>query len=414
MTCGKFIALLFVLISCDTKTYYKIENIGKIHLPSEVKQARLIGLGEATHGTLEFVVIKSSIIKDLIENHGFTILAIEAHDSDVKKINDWLNGEKGDIYKLIKELKYWTFDNSIFINLLIWIRDHNSKSDRPVSIYGIDMQFVQKSIHEPFDYIKSYLPKDSVEYHKLQELDTISLTRLASKFYNTTLEEYREIKESIGLAQAIIDDHIKKKIISDSLAFWLQFDLIKAKSAIEMYENDVYYTGTPNYLDVRDLSMAKNSVSLLNHFAGSKMIIWTHNYHIKKKENLMGGHLVAKLSDDYINFCLTSRKGHLTAYGQNDSIGVLSNFKFTSNSERILEHRIWRSGLPSQFLMSTAQLARHIDLKDSILMLDVGAVYDTEIKHNNYSSTIIDKEYDYIIYLDSTQAFTATKTIKAH
>jgi erythromycin esterase len=406
MTYRRAIFLLLTLSSCVTKDYYELENLERIPLPIEVKEARVIGLGEATHGTLEFGIIKSSIIKDLIKNYRFNLIAIEADQSDVKPINIWLNGGEGNIYELTKGLKYWTFNNSAFINLLIWIREYNSQNESPINIYGIDMQFVQESIHEPFEYLKSYLPKGSVEYHKLKELDTISLNRLGNEFYNTTIEEYQEIDKSINFAQLTIENHLKEKIISDSLAFWLQFSLTNAKNAIEMYKNDVHYYGTSSYINVRDLSMAKNSASIIEKIADSKMILWAHNYHVKKKDDLMGGHLKEMFGDKYMNIGMTSRKGYLRAYPHDDPNGDLSNFKFNLNSEKTIEYKIWRSSLPIRFLMSTKMLANFIESKDEMFMLDVGAVFDSEIIDNNYASTIIHKEYDYIIYLDSTNTLT--------
>lgn len=409
MTYRTTIALLFILSSCVTKDYYELGNLEQIPLPLEVKEARVIGLGEATHGTLEFAKIKSSIIKDLVKNYGFNLLAIEASQSDVKPINMWLNGGEGNIYELTKGLKYWTFNNSAFTNLLIWIREYNSQNESTINIYGIDMQFVQESIHEPFEYLKNYLPKGSVEYHRLEELDTISLNRLGNKFYNTTLEEYEEIDRSINFAQRTIENHLKENIISDSLAFWLQFSLTNAKNAIEMYKNDVHYYGTPNYINVRDFSMAKNSASIIGKIVDSKMIVWAHNYHVKKKEDLMGGHLKKMFGDRYLNIGMTSRKGYLRAYPHDDTRGDLSIFEFNLNSEKTIEYKIWRSGLPTRFLMSTKLLANFIELKEETFMLDVGAVFDSKITDNNYASTLIYNEYDYIIYLDSTNALTSNQ-----
>ncbi|MFN3997072.1 MAG: erythromycin esterase family protein [Algoriphagus sp.] len=405
MKVKKLMLILSILTSCVNKNYTKIENLEKITLPIEVGNAKIIGLGEATHGTIEFAITKSSIIKDLIKNHEFNLLAIEAHNSDVKEINRWLNGGEGDIEILIKGLKYWAFNNYPFLELLNWIKEHNSKSQNPVTIYGIDMQFVQKTIHEPFEYVKNYLPSDSNTFYQLQELDTLALDQLGKKFSNTSLDEFQRIKKSINLALQIVDEHLREDKISDSLAYWHQFDLNNSMNAINMYENDVYYLENSNYINIRDFSMANNLGSIIRKSPESKIIIWSHNFQIKNKGDVMGGHLKEQFGEKYINFCLTTRKGYVTAYDLNDSKENLSNFSLNMNNENTLEQEITKSELPKQFLMDTRKLIDLLKLKDSIFMLDIGAVYDQEVKENNLVITFLNKEYDYIIYLDSTKGY---------
>lgn len=400
----RFLALLILLTSCVGKEHYEIRNPEQIPLPKEIGNSQLVGLGESTHGTIEFATLKASIIKDLIDNHGFNLLAIEANYLDTREVNIWLNGGEGNIDKLIKGLRYWTFDNSSFKNLLVWIRKYNSKNDRPVNLYGIDMQFVQQSIHEPFTYLKQYLAKDSLAYKHLQELDTISLEQLGNRFYNTPQIEYQEIKKSIGKALQLIETHLNAGLISDSVAFWHQYNLSNAMDAIAMYENDVYNYGTPDYLNVRDLSMAKNATAIIERYQNSKMILWAHNYHLKNSSDSMGRYLKDNFGSDFANFCLTTRKGYLTAYSATDSLGKLSNFKLNEDFSESLEYKIWLSYLPERFLMNTRDLVNHLDIKDSLLMLDVGAVYDAENYLNNYITTRLEMEYDYIIYIDSTNA----------
>lgn len=400
----RLLILFLVITSCHSKKYYDIREFENIPLPEGLEKVRLIGLGESTHGTLEFATIKASIIKDLINNYGYNLLAIEANYLDTKKVNAWLNGEEGDLDKLIKGLKYWTFENYSFKDLLVWIRKYNSKADRPVNLYGIDMQYVQQSIREPFDYLKNYLMEDSLAYNHLKELDTISIELLGEKFFNTPLSEFQEIKKAIGVAQHLIDIQINDRHISADTAFWYKYNLSNALNAIEMYENDVYNYQTPDYSNVRDLSMAENSIAIIERYQDSKMILWAHNYHIKNNSNVMGGHLKEYFGSEFITFCLTTRTGHLTAYSPNATLGHLSTFDLDENYNESLEYKIWSSGLPDQFIMSTKVLTNYLDSKDSLLMLDVGAVYDTEDKRRNYIYTDLENEYEYIIYIDSTNA----------
>ena len=53
-------------------------------------QARVVLLGEATHGTSEFYRARAAITRRLIERHGFTIVAVEADWPDAAAIDRYV------------------------------------------------------------------------------------------------------------------------------------------------------------------------------------------------------------------------------------------------------------------------------------------------------------------------------------
>ena len=52
--------------------------------------ARVVLLGEATHGTSEFYRARAAITRRLIERHGFTIVAVEADWPDAARIDAYV------------------------------------------------------------------------------------------------------------------------------------------------------------------------------------------------------------------------------------------------------------------------------------------------------------------------------------
>src|SRR5687767_7134593 len=57
---------------------------------------RIIGLGEATHGTLEFFVFKHRLLEFLIKEMNVRVLAIETGYSSTAQINDYIMGKSVD------------------------------------------------------------------------------------------------------------------------------------------------------------------------------------------------------------------------------------------------------------------------------------------------------------------------------
>jgi erythromycin esterase-like protein len=52
--------------------------------------ARVVLLGEASHGTSEFYRARAAILRRLIERHGFTIVAVEADWPDAASIDRYV------------------------------------------------------------------------------------------------------------------------------------------------------------------------------------------------------------------------------------------------------------------------------------------------------------------------------------
>jgi len=58
-------------------------------LKNVLANRRIIGLGEATHGTQEFQAIKFRVVKFLVEQMGYRFFAIEANFTECRRINDY-------------------------------------------------------------------------------------------------------------------------------------------------------------------------------------------------------------------------------------------------------------------------------------------------------------------------------------
>ena len=112
-----------------------------------VGNARLVLLGEASHGTHEFYRARALITKRLIVEKGFDALLVEADWPDAQRVNRYVRGqgEDGDAVEARADFvrfPQWMWRNADVLDFVGWLRSHNDaqgKTGRPVGLYGMDL-----------------------------------------------------------------------------------------------------------------------------------------------------------------------------------------------------------------------------------------------------------------------------------
>ncbi|WP_323179621.1 erythromycin esterase family protein [Streptomyces sp. NBC_00654] len=110
-------------------------------LTSMIGDAKVVGLGEATHGSHEFFTMKERIFRQLVEKKGFTTFSLEMSWSSGLQIDEYLQTGKGDARKIAKEaLGNSPWEREEFVSLIEWMRDYNrSHPGRTVHFMGNDL-----------------------------------------------------------------------------------------------------------------------------------------------------------------------------------------------------------------------------------------------------------------------------------
>jgi erythromycin esterase-like protein len=76
--------------------WFESESEGVAPVLESVADARIVLIGEATHGTHEFYQVRADLTRALIERHGFNIVAAEADWPDAYRVNRWVRGMSDD------------------------------------------------------------------------------------------------------------------------------------------------------------------------------------------------------------------------------------------------------------------------------------------------------------------------------
>ena len=107
------------------------------------RRARLVALGEATHGTREFFQLKHRMLEFLVSELGFTVFGIEATMPEAFDVNEFVLTGKGDPARALAGMYFWTWDTEEVLEMIRWMRNYNSdpRHEKKVKFYGFDAQF---------------------------------------------------------------------------------------------------------------------------------------------------------------------------------------------------------------------------------------------------------------------------------
>ncbi len=105
-----------------------------------LRGARIVGLGEATHGTREFFLFKHRLLEFLVEEMGFTVFAIESDREACRPIDRHVRYGEGDAEEALAGQGYWTWDTEEVLAMVRWMREHNRAmpEERRVGFFGLD------------------------------------------------------------------------------------------------------------------------------------------------------------------------------------------------------------------------------------------------------------------------------------
>ncbi|MGW2402866.1 erythromycin esterase family protein [Kitasatospora sp. NPDC001664] len=151
-------------------------------LGAMIGDAKVVGLGEATHGSHEFFAMKQRVLRYLVEEKGFTAFALEASWSSGLQIDAYVQGGPGEARQVVKDaLGGSPWDREEFAELISWMRSYNqSRPGTPVHFVGDDLGLPR--LGDPlFAQVTSYvrgaspdaLPQLEELYRGLRPLDDV-------------------------------------------------------------------------------------------------------------------------------------------------------------------------------------------------------------------------------------------------
>src|SRR3954463_1309414 len=139
-------------------------------LLERIGDARIVLLGEASHGTSEFYTWRAAITRRLLSERGFSLVAVEGDWPDCYQVNCSVQGmdsaprDPGAVLAAFDRWPTWMWANEEVRDFTRWLADHNRRlaRDERVGFYGLDVYSLWDSLHETLGYLREHEP-ESVE-----------------------------------------------------------------------------------------------------------------------------------------------------------------------------------------------------------------------------------------------------------
>lgn len=125
-------------------------------LKKTIGNARIVALGEATHGTREFFQLKHRMLEFLATEMGFRVFSIEANMPEAYRLNDFVLTGKGDPAALLRGLYFWTWDTEEVLDMIRWMRRFNESGRGRVEFTGFDMQTPTVAMEVVRDFVAKH------------------------------------------------------------------------------------------------------------------------------------------------------------------------------------------------------------------------------------------------------------------
>ncbi|MGY1593953.1 erythromycin esterase family protein [Geodermatophilus sp. SYSU D00708] len=386
-------------------------------LLERVGDARVVAIGEASHGTHEYYAWRAALTRRLVTERGFGFVAVEGDWPDCYRVNRSVKLRPGadadphDALDAFSRWPTWLWANDDVVDFCRWLREVNAErpDDQRVGFYGLDVYSLWDSMQELVAWLRENEPEhvetavralrcfepfgeDGAEY------------AFASRFAPTSCEH------------AVVDllHHLCERRGEVSFDGDPEMRFSAEQNAAVVVDAERYYRamvrGSAESWNVRDVHMADTLDRLLAH-AGDKAVVWEHNTHV-------GDARATDMADSgMVNVGQLLRERH----GRDDVVlvglgghagGVVAGSEWGAQMQRmpvpearpgsleaVLHDEVGRDAL---FVVPRgprpAWLDRRLDHRA------IGVVYRPERERwGNYVPTVVGERYDAFLYLDDTR-----------
>ena len=246
---------------------------------------KVVALGEGTHGTAEFYRLRFWLTRILVEEHGFTQVALENDYTDTYLLAEGLRQPAANVPQLMKDHLYGIWQNQETKELLTWLQAHNQTHRRqPLGLRGIDGAYVLPEAQQLAALAARY-PKAGLQALAAQLLQAAGTQDSVMNNINTQFKKYKFSRKrwlSSGLAGYYAADKMLAALPTARLPRAEQARAegmaLDAKLGL-----DLFYQFTVNKREgSRDSTMATMTRFLVRE-PGAKVIVWAHDAHVSRK-----------------------------------------------------------------------------------------------------------------------------------
>jgi protein-L-isoaspartate(D-aspartate) O-methyltransferase len=383
---------------------------------------RVVLLGEASHGTSEFYQARAAITRRLIEEHGFTIIAVEADWPDAAAVDRYVRHRpaRERAEPPFQRFPTWMWRNIEIAALIEWMREHNQgvrEFDGRAGFYGLDLYNMSGSIAAVLEYLDKVDPEAAAVARERYGCLTPWQKEPATYGRAVLTAGYRRCEQAVADQCRDLLQRRLEYAAQDGESFLDAAQNARLVASAERYYRIMYYGG-PESWNVRDTHMFETLGHLLDaRGPQSKAIVWAHNSHIGDarytemgvvREELNIGQLCREAFGD--GAALIGFGTHTGTVAAATDWGGAMEVKRVRPSHRESYERLCHLAGVSRFLLDLEK-GRHDGLRHRLLepRLErfIGVIYRPEAELlSHYSDASLPQQFDAYVWFDETSAVT--------
>jgi erythromycin esterase-like protein len=390
-------------------------------LLDRVGTARVVMLGEASHGTHEFHHWRAQLTERLIEEAAFSFVAVEGDWPDCDRIDRSVRLEEGapqdprDALATFARWPTWLWANDETAAFCQWLRWHNAHTEPEVraGLHGLDVYSLWESLREIVAYLRAHDPDQvaaALAAYRCFEpyAHDAGLYALASRFVASACED--EVVDLLARARA---GGLRR------FGVWQNAEVV---AGAERYYRAMVRGGTESW-NVRDRHMDATLARLLDRYGpGSKAVVWAHNTHVgdargsdmARRGEVSLGQLARERygADDVVLVGFGSHHGTVVA---GEGWGAPAEEMVVPPARETSVEGVLHAAAPGRAMFVFPRGDGRPDLlTDTLEHRAIGVVYDPERDPwSNYVPAVLGEVYDAFCWFDETRAVSPMRVAPA-
>jgi erythromycin esterase-like protein len=383
-------------------------------------------IGEASHGTHDFYRERARITRRLIDECGFTAVAVEADWPDAYRVNRYVMGLSNDVdansaLSDFRRFPAWMWRNRDVLSFVEWLRARNDAHVHRATkarFYGLDLYSLRASMEAVVEYLDRVDPEEArrarERYSCFDEVGGEGQAYGYGLTYSSAIPCENEVVAQLIELRRRADAYLRRDgWIAEDEFFFAEQNALLVRDAEEYYQQ--MYRAEVSSWNLRDRHMAGTLDALAAHLdrqiPSAKVVVWEHNSHVgdaRATEMGVRGELnVGQLARQrYGSECLlvgfTTFDGTVTAASDWGSPAERKRVRpaLPESHEAILHDRG-----KDRFWLDTSQSAVHDLLAVPRLERAIGVIYRPHTERgSHYFDARLAEQFDAVIHLDRTRA----------
>lgn len=393
-----------------------------------IGDARVVLIGESSHGTQEFYQARAEITKWLIDEKGFCAVAAEADWPDAYRVNRYVRGQGTDTtaeeaLRGFERFPSWMWRNVVVRDFVEWLKVNNRQCEaqyrRQTGFYGLDLYSLHRSMHEVISYLDGVDPMAAARARARYacfdhaSADDGQAYGFAAAFGAGPSCERQTIEQLVEIQRNALDYARRDGLLAEDELFYAKQNAQVVRNAERYYR--AMFGGRVTSWNLRDQHMAQTLQALLAHLdrdheaPPARVVVWAHNSHVGDARatevsadgQLTLGQLVReRYRDDCRLIGFSTYTGTVTAASEWG--GVAERKTVRPALPGSVEEMFHETGRPAFVVSPDGDAAGALDVVR--LGRAIGVIYlpATE-RQSHYYHVRPGDQFDAMIHIDSTQ-----------